>query len=133
MSTCETDDWSSRRDAAADGTAGDQPDGSRAGLFLARLTLVPALVLVSWLALALPLVTAATFTPLPAIALFVPVAVLVLPFALRAVRPSRTDGGRWGSWWTVAALLAVAVAFCALQLATCSEQIVVRRDPASYF
>ncbi|MGH3373416.1 MAG: hypothetical protein ACRDP6_01615 [Actinoallomurus sp.] len=101
-----------------------------AGVFLARLTVAPALLLVSWLVVALPLLMAGAFTPLPALALFVPVAVLVLTFGLRAVRP---PAGRWGSWWTVAGLLSVAVAFCAGQLLTYSQQIVVRRDPASYF
>ena len=133
MNTCETDDWGSRRDTPAADTTDDEPGVSRAGRYLARLTLVPALVLVSWLCVALPLLMAGVFTPLPAIALFVPVAALVLTFGLRAVRPPETGGGRSGSWWTVAALLAVAVAFCAMQLATYSQQIVVRRDPASYF
>jgi hypothetical protein len=110
------------------------PDASRAGVCLARLTLVPALVLVSWLAVALPLLMAGVFTPLPAIALFVPVAALVLTFGLRAVRaPAVAEGALRASWWTVAALLAVAAAFCVMQLLTYSQQIVVRRDPASYF
>ncbi len=107
------------------------PPPSRAGLALARLTVAPALVLLSWLVVALPLLMVGALTPLPAIALFVPVAVLVLIFGLRAVRPP--DGARWGSWWTVAGVLAVAAAFCVVQLLTFSQQIVVRRDPASYF
>jgi hypothetical protein len=111
----------------------EDPGASRPGVLLARLTVVPALLLVSWLVVGLPLLMAGVFRLGPAIALFVPVAALVLTFGLRAVRPPEGDGGRWGSWWTVAGVLAVAVAFCALQLAMCSEQIVVRRDPASYF
>ena len=58
------------------------PGESRAGVFLARLTVAPALLLVCWLAVALPLLMAGVFTPLPAIALFVPVAALVLTFGL---------------------------------------------------
>ena len=73
---------------------------------------------------------AGAFTPLPALVLFVPVAAVVLTCGLRAVRP---PAGAWGSWWTIAGLLAVVVAFCVTQLLTYSEQIVVRRDPASYF
>lgn len=106
------------------------PGEARAGVFLARLTVAPALLLVSWLAVALPLLMAGVFTPLPAVALFVPVAAAVLTFGLRAVRPPEA---RWGTWWAVGGLLAVIVAFCVLQLLTFSEQIVVRRDPASYF
>ncbi|MCW2947783.1 MAG: hypothetical protein JWR24_4500 [Actinoallomurus sp.] len=116
-----------------DDTTSEDPGASRAGVALARLTVAPALLLVSWLAVGLPLLMAGVFTPGPAIALFVPVAALVLTFGLRAVRPPRGPAGRWGSWWTVAGVLAVAAAFCVLQLLMCSEQIVVRRDPASYF
>jgi hypothetical protein len=116
-------------DSTDDMEARDQGT-SRAGVCLARLTLVPVLVLVSWLAVALPLLMVGVFTPIPAIALFVPVAAVVLTFGLRAVRPPEA---RWGSWWTVAGLLAVATAFCVTQLLAYSQQIVVRRDPASYF
>jgi hypothetical protein len=117
-----------------DDMARRDPDASGAGVWLARLTVVPALLLVSWLAVALPLLLAGAFTPLPAFALFVPVAVLVLTFGLRAVRPPAVhQDARRASWWTLAALGAVAVAFCVLQSLTHSQQIVVRRDPASYF
>jgi hypothetical protein len=108
----------------------EDAEASRAGVFLARLTVAPALLLVSWLVVAFPLLMAGVFTPAPALSLFVPVAALVLTFGLRAVRP---PAGRWGSWWTVAGLLAVAAVFCVGQLLTYSQQIVVRRDPASYF
>src|SRR3569833_793366 len=63
------------------------------------------------------------------VTLAVLVAARVLTFGLRAV-PTPAVPGRW---WTVAALLAVTVVFCAGQLLTYSQQIVVRRDPASYF
>jgi hypothetical protein len=116
-----------------DDMTNEDPGASRPGVLLARMTVTPALLLVSWLAVGLPLLMAGVFRPVVAITLFVPVAALVLTFGLRAVRPPAAEGGRWGSWWTVAGVLAVAVAFCALQLAMCSEQIVVRRDPASYF
>lgn len=112
----------------------DTRGASDAGVWLARLTLAPALLLVSWLVVALPLLLAGVFTPVPAFLLFVPVAAVVLGFGLRSARgPARPPAEHWGSWWTVAGLLAVAAAFCATQLLTCSEQIVVRRDPASYF
>ena len=41
-------------------------DTPAAGVFLARLTVAPALLLVSWLVVALPLLMAGVFTPLPA-------------------------------------------------------------------
>jgi hypothetical protein len=127
MKTFDTDE--SQREHRQPSAAPGAVEASRAGVYLTRLTLVPALVLVSWLAVALPLLMAGVFTPLPAIALFVPVAALVLTFGLRAVPTPATPV----RWWTVAALLAVTVVFCAGQLLTYSQQIVVRRDPASYF
>lgn len=108
------------------------PGTSRADLLLARVTVTPALLLVSWLVVALPLLMAGAFRPWIAIPLFVPVAAAALTFGLRAVRPTGRTTGR-SSWWPVAGVLAVAAAFGALQLMMCSQQIVVRRDPASYF
>jgi hypothetical protein len=108
----------------------EETTASRAGVWLARLTLAPALLLVSWLVVALPLLLGGAFTPGPALALFVPVAAVVLGLGLRSIG---SPWDSWGSWRTVAALLAVAVVFCVTQLLTFSEQIVVRRDPASYF
>ncbi|HEY7485429.1 MAG TPA: hypothetical protein VH912_13280 [Streptosporangiaceae bacterium] len=128
----------------------DTEDG-RPALVLARLTVAPALIIVAWLVAGLPLLFAGVFRPLPVIALFVPVAALFLWAGLRrgrcletAPKPLggyavRVAGGppararpRAVSWWVVAAVVVVAVAFLVLQLAMNSEQIIVRRDPASY-
>jgi hypothetical protein len=125
-------------------------DRERAGRVLARLTVAPALIIVAWLAVGLPLLFAGVFAPGPVIALFLPVAALLLWLGLRGVGlpeatadPSRGHvvrvagrppggGPNAVSWWAVAGVLAVAAGFLALQLAMNSEQIVVRRDPASY-
>ncbi len=117
-----------------DMTSEDQR-ASRAGVLLARLTVTPALLMVSWLVVGLPLLMLGVFTPALQIGLFVPVAAVALRFGLRAVTTPGVGerDGRWGSWWTVAQLLAIAVVFCVFQLVMGSEQIVVRRDPASYF
>lgn len=106
---------------------------SRGGVFLARLTVAPALVMVCWLAVALPLLLAGVFTPWASVPPFVIVAVPVLVFGLRGVRPAAGPARGGGFWVPLVALLAVAAAFAALQFAECSQQIVVRRDPASYF
>ncbi|WP_345440039.1 hypothetical protein [Actinoallomurus vinaceus] len=108
------------------------PGASRADLLFARLTVAPVILLVSWLVVGLPLLMAGVFRPWAAIPLFVVVAAVALTFGLRAVRPAGRTPGRF-SWWPLAGVLAVAVAFGALQLVMCSQQIVVRRDPASYF
>ncbi|SNS46745.1 hypothetical protein [Actinomadura mexicana] len=113
-----------------------------AGRLLVRVTAAPALVVVAWLAVSLPLLMAGVFRPAPAVALFVPVAALVLWLGLRT-RPGEAPGGRPGSLnapggldavqrWPVWSVFAVTAAFLVLQVVMCAEQIVVRRDPASY-
>lgn len=104
-------------------------EGGHAGRVLACLTVAPTLLLVAWLAVGLPLLGAGWFTPVPAIALFVPVAAVALTLGLRA---AALRGLPEASWWAVGGVLAVTLAFLVLQLAMVSEQIVVRRDPASY-
>ncbi|WP_246249544.1 hypothetical protein [Actinomadura litoris] len=119
----------------------DHRMGLSAGRTLTRATVAPALLLVAWLAVSLPLLLAGVFRPGPAIALFVPVAGLALWLGLRSRPRGAGDGGADTpdpgglgsvSWWTTGAVLAVAGAFLVLQVAMCSEQIIVRRDPASY-
>ncbi|GAA2424314.1 hypothetical protein GCM10010191_40780 [Actinomadura vinacea] len=114
-----------------------------AGRLLARLATVPALLVVAWLSVSLPLLLAGYFRPGPAIALFVPAAVLALWLGLRE-RPADaredTAGGagtgqdRTGavSWWSAGGVLAVGIGFLILQTLMLAEQIIVRRDPASY-
>ena len=106
-------------------------DRGRAATLLARLSVAPALVLVAWLAVGLPLLFAGLFKAGPVIALFVPVAALVLWLGLRDVR-GRAPGPTPRPWWTVGGVIAVAAGFLVFQLVMVSEQIIVRRDPASY-
>lgn len=132
--------------ARRDATPGDPAPRARrapgAGVLLARLTVAPALLLVAWLVVALPLLLARTFQLGPALALFVPVAGLAMWLGMRewgaAAEPDSAGGARTGPfggpvpWWTVAGVAGVAVAFLVLQLVLVSEQIIVRRDPAPY-
>ncbi|GAA2733587.1 hypothetical protein [Actinocorallia aurantiaca] len=103
-------------------------------LLLARLSLAPALLVVSWLLVSLPLLLAGSYTIGPALALFVPVAVAVVAVGCRgAVRASAPPApGRYLTWWPAAGVLLVSAAFLLLQLKFNSEQIIVRRDPATY-
>ncbi|MCW2913621.1 MAG: hypothetical protein JWN52_1689 [Actinomycetia bacterium] len=98
---------------------------------LARLTVASALLLVAWLVVSLPLLMAGMFRIGPALVLFVLAAALILALGFRGVTRSDVRGGPT-SWWVVGGVVAVALAFLALQLIMCSEQIIVRRDPASY-
>ena len=114
-----------------------------AGRLLVRATVVPALLIVAWLAVSLPLLMAGAFHPLPALALFAPAAALALWLGLRT-RPladADSDAGAGKAagrradaapWWAGAAVLGITLAFLVLQVVMCSEQIIVRRDPASY-
>ncbi|WP_241661440.1 hypothetical protein [Thermomonospora catenispora] len=112
----------------------DFGDSTRAGRVLARLTVAPALLIVAWLAVSLPLLMAGAYDLGPSLALFAPAAFLVLKAGFwDRTRRELTVGLRGRvSWWVTGSVIAVAVAFFALEVAMCAEQIVVRRDPASY-
>lgn len=102
---------------------------------LARLTVAPALLLMAWLVVSLPLLMAGLFRIGPALALFVPVAALALILGFRGTTSrAMLEKIRYpASWWVVIGVAAVTIGFLVLELIMNSEQIVVRRDPASYF
>jgi hypothetical protein len=122
---------------AADGGAASHPDA--AGRLLARLSVLPALLVMAWLLVGLPLLLAGVFTPVLMLVLSVPVAVAAVVLGLRWIparwagsEPSpRPEQGRT-PWWAVAGVIAVAVAFGIDQLIYHSQFIIVTRDPASY-
>jgi hypothetical protein len=100
---------------------------------------LPALLVMAWLLVGLPLLLAGVFTPMAMLVLSVPLAVVLVVLGLRWL-PGRWPGagaaaapGQAGTpWWTVAAVIAIAVAFGVDQLIYHSEFIIVTRDPASY-
>ncbi|HEU5024049.1 MAG TPA: hypothetical protein VFV01_03925 [Spirillospora sp.] len=107
-----------------------------AGRLLARITVAPALLVAAWLVVALPLLMGGVFRPGPAILLWAPVAAAALWLGLRR-RPRDATAERDGQlgpapWWSAAGVIAVAAAFLVFEALMCSEQIIVRRDPASY-
>ncbi|HEY8480574.1 MAG TPA: hypothetical protein VIL71_12155 [Spirillospora sp.] len=115
---------------------GGAPDADR---LLACATLIPTLLVVAWLAVSLPLLLAGALRPLPALALFVPAAAFTVWLGLRSGTSGSATSGSEASGaarqtprWAVAAVFAVAAAFLVLQVVMCAEQIIVRRDPASY-
>ncbi len=119
------------RGAAAGGEPG-QPDP--AGRLLGRLTVLPALLVVAWLAGGLPLLLLGWFTPVLMLVVSVPLAAGLAVAAWRWAPGLRlpVPGPAGTPWWAVAALLAVAVAFGADQVVYHSQQIIVERDPAAY-
>jgi len=124
--------------AVAD-SPGPVADADGAGRLLARLSVLPALLAMAWLLAGLPLLLLGHFTAIPMLVLSVPLAVLLVVFGLRwipgwwqAPRPASTSGQARTPWWTVAAVIAVAVAFGVDQLIYHSQFIMPMRDPGSY-
>jgi hypothetical protein len=132
----ETSGPSAAGAAGGDGAA-HAPDA--AGRLLGRLSVLPALLVMAWLLVGLPLLLAGVFTPALMLVLSVPVAVALVVFGLRWI-PGRSPGADLSArpgqertpWWAVAGVIAVAVAFGVDQLIYHSQFIIVTRDPASY-
>ncbi len=111
-----------------------------AGRLLARLSVLPTLLVMAWLLPGFLLLLTGRFTPVLALAGSVPVAVVLVVLGLRWIpAPSpqvwrvRAAEKAHTPWWAVARVVAVAVAFGADQAAYHSQFIIVMRDPASYF
>src|ERR1700756_4304963 len=110
-----------------------------AGRLLGRLSVLPALLVMAWLLVGLPLLLAGAFTALLVVLLWVPVAIGLVWGSGRWI-PGRWQGaepalGRERArtpWWTVAAVVAVAIASGVDQFIYHSQFIIVTRDPASY-
>jgi hypothetical protein len=111
-----------------------------AGRLLSQLTVVPTLLATAWLLTGLPLLLLGVFRPVVMLVISVPLAAVLTVLGLRwtsgrlpahGAGPS-PEGSRRTPWWSVAALIAVAVAFGIDQAVYHSQQIIVQRDPASY-
>jgi len=126
--------------AAAAGQAhGEGATGARdtAGRLLGQLSVLPAMLVMAWLLVGLPLLLAGVFTPVAMLVLSVPLAIVLVIIGLRWL-PDRWPGVGAGGmsagtpWWTVAAVVAIAIAFGVDQMIYHSQFIIVTRDPASY-
>jgi hypothetical protein len=125
--------------AAATANGGEPVPVDVAGRLLARLTVLPALLVIAWLLVGLPLLLLGHFTAVLMLVFSIPLAALLVVLGLRwtpgrweSPLPVRTAQLARTPWWAVLALVAVAVAFGADQLIFHSQQIIVQRDPASY-
>jgi hypothetical protein len=110
-----------------------------AGRLFRQLTVLPALLAMAWLLAGVVLLLLGIFRPVPMLLVALPVTGLVTwlglrwipglsqgPLGARGATPTRTP------WWSIAALIAVAVAFGVDQFIYHSQEIIVQRDPASY-
>ncbi len=125
--------------AAGMSNGSQSPDlGNQAGLLLSRLTVLPAIVITGWLIVGLPLLLAGVFTPVLMLVLSIPVIAGLSYLAWRALAgwPSARRAGSLtvGSapWWSVIAVIAIAVVFGVDQMIFHSEFVIITRDPASY-
>ncbi|UOE18239.1 hypothetical protein NI17_015485 [Thermobifida halotolerans] len=97
------------------------------GSLLARMTLAPVVAVAAWSLVAFPLLCLGVLTPLTGLLLGAPAVVAALALVPRLAPPVDDT-----PWWPTALVVLVAVAFAAVQLAYHSEQLVIRRDAASY-
>ncbi|MEU8192336.1 hypothetical protein AB0C10_00985 [Microbispora amethystogenes] len=109
------------------GEAADRAAGTAMGRVLAAVSVVPALALSGWLLAGLPLLLLGWFRPLPMTLLGGGTAVLLCAYGLR-----RLPGAAATHRWATAAVLAVALGSGVLNVLLHGEQLIVRRDPATY-
>jgi len=98
---------------------------------LALASVLPAVLVASWVLAGLPLVALHVYRPAPAIVL----GLVVFAVIGRPVVRAAHDRARSLSpvpWWVLVAVLAVVIGFGVLAFATSASDVVVRRDPGSY-
>jgi hypothetical protein len=107
---------------------------------------LPAILMVAWLLVGLPLLLAGVFLPAPTLLVTVPLAVVLAaglrqvparwPRALpRAAAPGRTEPRRepsWAAWLGFIGTLVVAAGFALWQFLFNSENVIVLRDAGAY-
>ena len=138
-------DAQTRRAGSVPGPAGGPAQGADpAGQLLRRLTVLPAMLVLAWLLVSLPLLLLGVFRPLPMLVLSVPLAaglvLAVLRWVPQASPPdpaSLPDPAGWAErartpWWVLIALVVIAAGFGADQFIYHAQQIIIMRDPASY-
>jgi hypothetical protein len=110
-----------------------------AGSAMARLTILPVLLLLAWLLPGLPLLLAGEFVPVPMLLISAPLLVGLVANGLRVVPsrwprlfPGQVAIRGWTSWFGLMATVAVAAGFAAWQLVELSGSVIVLRSPGAY-
>jgi len=111
------------------------------GLLFGRLTMLPALVILPFMLTSFPLLLIGYFKPVPVIAGWLVLSVLIVPYVWRRI-PSVTGAAAWGTagqdWarptprWTLWSLVAISVGFGVFQAVFNSQFVIVQYDAASY-
>jgi len=112
-----------------------------AGTVFARLTVLPAVLVVAWLIPGVLLLLVGNLLPIPMILIWVSVAVVLTVNGLRVVPaswPRLISGSRsvepgWRIWFGLLATVVVVAALTAWQLADSSSALIVTRDQGTYF
>jgi hypothetical protein len=111
-----------------------------AGVLLARLTLLPAVLMLAWLIPGVPLLLGRSFEPAPMLLISVPLAAVFVVVGLRIVpagSPRLLPAGRagepaWTRWFGLLATVAVVAGLTGWQLIERSQALIVVRDPGAY-
>ena len=120
------------------------PDAAAAGF--ARVTVLPAILVMAWLLVGLPLLLAGAFLPTPMLLIAVLLAVALgvglqrvpvrwpraLPRAAQAEGDAQRREPGWPAWWGLAGTVVVAAGFAVWQFLFNSESVIVLRDPGAY-
>jgi hypothetical protein len=111
-----------------------------AGVLLARLTVLPAVLLLAWLIPGVPLLLGRVFVPVAALLVFVPVAVLLVVVGLRVMPAAwprllpanRTAEPAGATWFGLLATVVIVAGLTGWQLTKSSQALIVVRDPGVY-
>jgi hypothetical protein len=122
------------------GAAMQAPTGEAAGAALARLTALPAILVIAWLLPGLPLLLGGTFLPVPMLLISVPLAAALTVNGLREVpvrwpRPGAARGRPVSAstmWFGLLGTVAVVAGLIAWQIHESSESLIVLRDAGTY-
>jgi hypothetical protein len=117
-----------------------RPSGEAAAGAFARLTVIPAILIVAWLIPGLPLLLGGSFLPVPMLLISVPLAAALIVTGLREMPadwPRRAVAGQrqarsWTSWFGLLGTVAVVGGLIAWQLRESSESVIVVRDAGTY-
>jgi hypothetical protein len=121
------------------GDAAQARPGEAAAAALARLTGLPAILVVAWLLPGLPLLLGGSFLPVPMLLISVPLAAALTVNCLREVPATWPRSGAagtspraWAAWFGLLATVAVVAGLVAWQIREASESVIVLRDAGTY-